>query len=83
MSVSMMILFPLTFVSNVIVEPETLPWRLALFDGFNPFSYLVTAMRGLMHGTATGGEITIILGMSAVLIAIFGPITMYLFKRRA
>lgn len=82
MGISMMILFPLTFVSNVFVDPETMPWWLATFVGYNPFSHLVTAMRGLMHGTATVAEITIIVGMSALLVAIFGPITIYLFNRQ-
>jgi ABC-2 type transport system permease protein len=80
MGVSMMIMFPLTFVSNVFVDPETMPGWLEAFVGINPFSHLVTAMRGLMHGSATAGEIGIVLFMSAALVAVFGPLTMYLFR---
>lgn len=37
-------------------------------------------MRGLMHGSATVGEVGAVLLMSAVLVAVFGPVTMYLFR---
>jgi ABC-2 type transport system permease protein len=80
MAGSFLILFPLTFVSNVFVDPRTMPDWLEAFVGVNPFSHLVTAMRGLMHGTATSGEIALVLLMSAVLVAVFGPVTMYLFR---
>jgi ABC-2 type transport system permease protein len=80
MAGSFLILFPLTFVSNVFVDPRTMPGWLEAFVGVNPFSHLVTAMRGLMHGTATSGEIAVVLLMSAVLVAVFGPVTMYLFR---
>ncbi|MCU4741314.1 ABC transporter permease [Halobacteria archaeon AArc-m2/3/4] len=81
MGVSMLILFPLTFVSNVFVDPETMPHWLEAFVDVNPFSQLVTAMRGLMHGTATAGDIGAVLFVSAVLVVVFGPVTMYLFHR--
>jgi ABC-2 type transport system permease protein len=80
MAGSFLILFPLTFVSNVFVDPRTMPDWLEAFVGVNPFSHLVTAMRGLMHGTATSGEIAVVLLMSAVLVAVFSPVTMYLFR---
>lgn len=81
MGVSMFILFPLTFVSNVFVDPATMPWWLESFVEINPISHLVTAMRGLMHGTVSSGEVGIVLLMAAVLLAVFGPLTMYLFHR--
>lgn len=83
MGASMMVLFPLTFVSNAFVDPETMPEWLQVFVDVNPFSHLVTAMRGLMHGTATTGEIGIVLLMSVGLLVVFGPITMYLFRNKA
>ncbi len=81
MNASMIVMFPLTFVSNVFVDPETMPEWLQVFVDVNPFSHLVTAMRGLMHGTATTEEISVVLLMSAVLIIVFGPVTMHLFRR--
>ena len=45
MGVSMMVLFPLTFVSNVFVDPRTMPSWLQSVVGFNPITHLVTAVR--------------------------------------
>ncbi|MFC6964506.1 ABC transporter permease [Halocatena marina] len=81
MMASMMIMFPLTFVSNAFVNPQTMPGWLETVVDVNPFSHLVTAMRGLMHGTATTGEIGVVLLMSAGLMIVFGSVTMYLFHR--
>jgi ABC-2 type transport system permease protein len=82
MGVSMLVLFPLTFVSNVYVDPETLPGWLEAFVEVNPISLLVTAIRGLMHGTATFEEIVWVLGVSLVIAGIFAPITMYLYRHK-
>ena len=83
MGASMMVMFPLTFVSNAFVDPETMPEWLQVFVDVNPFSHLVTAMRGLMHGTATSGEVGIVLLMSVGLVVVFGPVTMHLFRKEA
>ncbi|WP_254862302.1 ABC transporter permease [Halovivax gelatinilyticus] len=82
MGASMLVLFPLTFVSNVFVDPATMPGWLEAFVDVNPFSHLVDAMRGLMHGTASAGEVGLVLAMAAGLVAVFGPVTMYLFARQ-
>jgi daunorubicin/doxorubicin transport system permease protein len=82
MGVSMMILFPLTFVSNIFVEPQTMPSWLQAIVGANPITHLVTAVRGLMHGTVTAGQIGWVLLISGVLIAVFGPLTMYLYGNK-
>ncbi|MCM3714661.1 ABC transporter permease [Alkalihalobacillus oceani] len=82
MMASMMVLFPLTFVSNVFVEPETLPGWLQGFVSINPISLLVDAVRGSMHGTATLQDISWVLLASAVLIILFAPLTMYLYRNK-
>jgi ABC-2 type transport system permease protein len=82
MGASMMVLFPLTFVSNVFVPPESLPGWLAAFVDVNPVTILVTAMRGLMHGHEVGGEVTGVLAISAAMVAVFGPLTMRRYRRR-
>ncbi|MGH3040624.1 MAG: ABC transporter permease, partial [Gaiellaceae bacterium] len=48
MNMGFMALFPLTFLSNVFVDPETLPGGLEAFVDVNPISHLVTASRALM-----------------------------------
>jgi ABC-2 type transport system permease protein len=76
-----MALFPLTFLSNVFVEPETLPKGLEAFVDVNPVSQLVTASRGLMHGNAETGDVLIVLAVAAALTAVFAPLTVRLYRR--
>jgi ABC-2 type transport system permease protein len=81
-NVSLLLTFPLTFASNVFVRPETMPDWLQTVVDVNPISHLVTAERGLMHGTATAGEVAWVLLASAALVAVFAPLTMYLYRKR-
>jgi ABC-2 type transport system permease protein len=81
-NVSLLLAFPFTFASNVFVRPETMPSWLETVVDANPISHLVTAERGLMHGTATAGEVGWVLLTSAVLVAVFAPLTMYLYRKR-
>jgi ABC-2 type transport system permease protein len=83
MNAGFMALFPLVFVSNGFVEPDTLPgWLEAVVDA-NPISHVITASRGLMDGTASAGEIMLVLAEAAVLTAIFAPLTTRLYRSRA
>jgi ABC-2 type transport system permease protein len=83
MNAGFMGIFPLTFLSNVFVEPETLPGALEAFVDVNPISILATASRGLMDGNADGGDILIVLGTAALLTAIFAPLTTHLYRSKA
>jgi ABC-2 type transport system permease protein len=82
MGVSMMVLFPLTFASNIFVDPETMPLWLETLVGANPITHLTTAVRGLMHGTATAGRIGWVLLSSGVLVAVFAPLTIYFYRNK-
>lgn len=82
MSVGFLILFPITFLSNIFVEPRTMPSWLHSFADVNPISHLVTAERGLMHGTATAMEILRVLAAIAALTAGFAPLATHLYRRR-
>jgi ABC-2 type transport system permease protein len=82
MNTGFMALFPLTFLSNIFVEPETLPKGLEAFVDVNPISFLVTASRGLMAGTAETSEILIVLATAAVLTAVFAPLTTRLYRSK-
>ena len=81
-SVSLLILFPLTLASNVFANPATMPGWLQAFIRVNPITHVVTAVRGLMDGTATAGQIGWVLVASAVLTAVFAPLTMHLYRAR-
>jgi ABC-2 type transport system permease protein len=81
MNAGFMGIFPLTFLSNVFVEPETLPSALEAFVNVNPISILADASRGLMEGNAEAGHIAIALGTAGLLTAIFAPLTTRLYRR--
>ena len=76
-----MLLFPLVFLSNIFVEPSTLPSWLESFVDVNPISHLVTAVRGLMDGSSAAEDVLLVLGEAAVLTAIFAPLTVRLYRR--
>jgi daunorubicin/doxorubicin transport system permease protein len=82
MSIGLIILFPLTFASNVFVEPTTMPSWLHTFVDLNPISHLVSAERGLLNGTAETVQIVWVLVASAALTAVFAPLTMHLYRNR-
>ena len=81
MNTGFMALFPLIFLSNIFVQPETLPGWLETFVDVNPISTLVTATRGLIAGSAEIGDIGIVLGVSALLTAVFAPLTVRLYRK--
>ncbi|MDL2078717.1 ABC transporter permease [Streptomyces sp. GXMU-J15] len=82
MGVSMMVIFPLTFLSNVFVDPKTMPGWLQAFVNNSPITHLSSAVRGLMAGDWPADEIAWSLGWAAVLVLVFGPITMRLYNRK-
>jgi ABC-2 type transport system permease protein len=75
MNTGFMLLFPLVFLSNTFVEPDTLPGWLEAFVNVNPFSHVVTATRDLMAGDAHADDVLLVLGEAAAMIAIFAPLT--------
>jgi ABC-2 type transport system permease protein len=80
--VSTLIMFPLTFASNIFVEPKTMPGWLQTAVDVNPITHLVTAVRGLMSGTVLMGQIGWLLVACAGLVVVFAPITMYLYRNK-
>jgi len=81
MNAGFMGIFPLTFLSNVFVAPDTLPAGLESFVDVNPISILATASRGLMEGNADAGDIAIVLAVAAALTAVFAPLTTRLYRK--
>jgi ABC-2 type transport system permease protein len=81
MNAGFMSIFPLTFLSNVFVDPETLPSVLEAFVNVNPISILTDATRGLMAGDAAAEDILIVLGVGVALTAIFAPLTTRLYRK--
>jgi ABC-2 type transport system permease protein len=76
-------IFPLTFLSNVFVEPDTLPSALEAFVNVNPISILADASRGLMQGGVEMSDIGISLATAVALTAVFAPLTTRLYRTRS
>ncbi|OMC84526.1 GntR family transcriptional regulator [Viridibacillus sp. FSL H7-0596] len=81
-SISMIVLFPLTFLSNAFVPADTLPNWLQWFVKINPISHLVTAVRDLANAGTVGWDLIASLIGATVIVAIFGPITVRAYMRR-
>ncbi|MBF5029323.1 MULTISPECIES: ABC transporter permease [unclassified Micromonospora] len=82
MGTSMMVLFPLTFLSNVFVDPSTMPGWLQAFVKINPITQLVTSVRAAMAGSVDGPSTMWMLLWSALFVVVFGTLTMYRYNRR-
>jgi len=81
MTTSFLLLFPMTFISNIFVDPATMPDWLQTVVAFNPVTHLATASRGLMHGGVATGDVVWVLVASAIITAIFAPIAMRMYYR--
>ncbi|WP_299934634.1 ABC transporter permease [uncultured Nitratireductor sp.] len=82
MTIGFTFIFPLVFASNIMVRPETMPGWLEAFVVRNPVSHMTTALRGLMAGTATAGEVLLALLAPALLTVILAPVVLWLYRRR-
>ena len=79
--ISMMIMFPLTFLSNAFVPVDTLPSWLQTFVEINPVSHIVSAVRDLANDGAVTAEVGwALLGCFAI-IAVFAPLSVRSYKR--
>nr|AHA81995.1 Arm26 [uncultured bacterium] len=77
-----MLLMAVVFCSNIFVDSTTMPtWIRAIVD-VNPISHLSTAVRGLVHGTVTAGQLGLVALSIGVLLVIFAPLTMFLYNKR-
>ncbi|MFD0558073.1 ABC-2 type transport system permease protein [Stackebrandtia endophytica] len=82
MGVSMMVLFPGTFLSNILVQPDTMPGWLQGFVQVNPITHVAASVRGLMSGNLDPSELLWTFIASVVLILVFGTLTMRLYNRK-
>ncbi len=82
MTMSWLVLMPATFASNIFVDPATMPEWLQAFITVNPVAILVTAVRGLMSGTASLTAVGWSLFTPALLTAVLAPVAMALYGRK-
>jgi ABC-2 type transport system permease protein len=80
--ISLLVMFPLTFLSNAFVPTETMPDGLRAFAEVNPVSLVITAIRDLANDGAVTADVGWALVGCAVVIAVFAPLSVRAFNRR-
>src|SRR5215212_6748018 len=80
--ISMMIMFPLTFLSNAFVPASTLPGWLEAFVKVNPVSHVVTACRDLINEGAVTAEVGWAVVGCLVVVAIFAPLAVRSYSKK-
>ncbi len=78
-----LLVLPLSFGSNTFVSTATMPGWLQAFVKVNPISHLVAAVRALMNGGAVQTDLLWTLGWMAGLLAVFFPLALRGYRRRA
>jgi ABC transporter DrrB family efflux protein len=90
---SFMVIMPLTFISNAFVPIESLPTPLRIFAEWNPMSAVTQAARNLFGNTSPLAPVPDVWSLQnaelytliwvVVLVAVFAPISVRLYKRAA
>ncbi|GAB3812731.1 ABC transporter permease [Micromonospora zhanjiangensis] len=78
-----LIMFPLTFGTNMMVPTDTLPGWLQWWVKVNPVADVMAAARGLVVGGPVAGPVTRSLIWTVAIIAVFAPLAVRAYRRRA
>ncbi|MFV1972013.1 MAG: ABC transporter permease, partial [Acidimicrobiia bacterium] len=78
---SMFWLFPLMLASTAFAPVETMPGWLQPFVTYQPISVASDAVRGLVNGIPVGDRITLTLAWIAVLLVVFAPMSVHLYRK--
>jgi oleandomycin transport system permease protein len=81
--VGFLVLFPLTFGTSMIAPAETLPGWLRSWVEVNPVTHVMDASRGLMVGGPVAAPAAWALAWSALFVAVFAPLAVRAYRRRA
>ena len=81
-AISLMVMFPLTFLSNAFVPTDTMPQWLQTFADLNPVSLVISAIRDLANDGAVTADVGWALLGCTVVIAVFAPLSVRSFNRK-
>jgi oleandomycin transport system permease protein len=81
--IMMLTIFPLTFGTGTFVPLSTLPGWLHAFADVNPLTHLVDTLRGLLLGGPVATHLLWTLGWMAAMLAVFVPLALRAYRRRA
>jgi ABC-2 type transport system permease protein len=81
---AMLIMFPLTFLSNAFVPTNTMPQVIRIFAEYlNPVSKAITAVREILGSGTIGTDFWLALAGSLAILIIFVPLTLWKYKKNA
>lgn len=80
--ISLMVMFPLTFLSNAFVPAETLPSWLRAFVQINPVSHVVGALRDLMNEGAVTAQVGWAVVACLVVVVVFMTLAVRGYRRQ-
>ncbi|MBM9460930.1 ABC transporter permease [Nocardioides sp. zg-536] len=80
---SMLVLMPLSFLSNALVPPQSMPGWMEVIAEVNPLSHLVTSLRNLAAGEPAGQDVALTLLGAGVILAVAAPLTVRAYVRQA
>jgi oleandomycin transport system permease protein len=78
-----LIYFPLTFGSNVLVQPATMPGWLQAFVKVNPMTYLTGAERALLSGGPAAAPVSRSLLAAVGILVVFAPLAVRVYRRKS
>jgi len=78
-----LLVLPLSFGSSVFVSSSTMPGWLQHFVAVNPVTHLVGVVRGLLLGGPVASDLAWTGGWIAVFLAVFVPLALRAYNRRA
>jgi ABC-2 type transport system permease protein len=81
-AISLMIMFPLTFLSNAFVPTSTMPSWLRTFANVNPVSHVISAIRDLANEGRVSAEVGWAVLALVVVVAVFAPLAVRSYSRR-
>jgi ABC-2 type transport system permease protein len=81
--IAMLILFPMTFLSNAYVPTSTMTGTMRKIADANPLSHLITAVRQLTNHGTVGQDFWLSMLGAVIIVAIFAPLTMKAYMRKA
>ena len=81
-AISLMVMFPLTFLSNAFVPTDTMPGWLQTFADANPVSHIISAIRDLANEGQSPPTPAGRCSGCAVVVAIFAPLSVRSFTRK-
>jgi oleandomycin transport system permease protein len=81
-ALSLVLIFPFTFGSNVFVPTDTLPGWLRAWVGVNPVTRVADAVRAFVLDRSAGDALTWCLLWTVGIIVVFAPLAVLAYRRR-